>query len=109
MARGSAYRSRRFAKALRILATRHIFTRPYTPKTNGKASPSRSCRTDGGGPLDSQTLRCEGASGLSRQSANARNQDLPRWLDGFNRARPHSALNGTSPLEWVNNLPGLHS
>jgi transposase InsO family protein len=29
---GSAYRSRRFAKALRLLAIRHIFTRPYTPK-----------------------------------------------------------------------------
>jgi len=34
---GSAYRSGRFAKALRMLAIRHIFTRPYTPKTNGKA------------------------------------------------------------------------
>jgi transposase InsO family protein len=34
---GSAYRSRRFAKALRLLAIRHVFTRPYTPKTNGKA------------------------------------------------------------------------
>ena len=34
---GSAYRSRRFAKALRMLAIRHIFTRPCTPKTNGKA------------------------------------------------------------------------
>jgi len=34
---GSAYRSGRFAKALRLMAIRHIFTRPYTPKTNGKA------------------------------------------------------------------------
>ncbi len=34
---GSAYRSRRFAKALRLLGIRHTFTRPYTPKTNGKA------------------------------------------------------------------------
>jgi transposase InsO family protein len=34
---GSAYRFRRFAKALRLLAIRHIFTRPYTPKANGKA------------------------------------------------------------------------
>jgi transposase InsO family protein len=36
-ATGSAYRSCRFAKALRWLAVRHIFTRPSTPKTNGKA------------------------------------------------------------------------
>jgi transposase InsO family protein len=32
---GSARRSCRFAKALRLLGLRHIFTRPYTPKTNG--------------------------------------------------------------------------
>ncbi len=34
---GSAYRSRRFAKALRWLGIRHILTRPCTPKTDGKA------------------------------------------------------------------------
>ena len=34
---GSCYRSRLFAKALRWLGVRHIHTRPYTPKTNGKA------------------------------------------------------------------------
>ena len=34
---GSARRSRRVAKALRWMGIRHIFTRPYTPKTNGKA------------------------------------------------------------------------
>ena len=34
---GSAYRSRRFAKLLRRLGIRHIRTRPYTPRTNGKA------------------------------------------------------------------------
>ena len=35
--KGSAFRSRRFAQALRLLDIRHIFTRPCTPKTNGKA------------------------------------------------------------------------
>lgn len=34
---GSAYRSRRFAKSLQLLVIRHILTRPYAPKTNGKA------------------------------------------------------------------------
>ena len=35
---GSAYKSRRrFAKLLRRLGIRHIRTRPYTPRTNGKA------------------------------------------------------------------------
>ena len=94
---GSAYRSRRFAKALRLLAIRHIFTRPYTPKTNGKAE------------RFIQTLLREWAYGLAHPSSKARNADLPRWLDWFNRARPHSALNGLSPLSRVNNLMRTHS
>ena len=93
---GSAYRSRRFAKALRQLSIRHIFTRPYTPKTNGKAE------------RFIQTLLREWAYGLAHPSSNARNQDLPRWLDWFNRSRPHSALNGVPPLVRVNNLMRTH-
>src|SRR5262249_18339129 len=34
---GSAYRSKRFAKLLRRLGIKHKRTRPYTPRTNGKA------------------------------------------------------------------------
>ena len=34
---GSSFRSRRYAKALRRLKIKHLRTRPYTPKTNGKA------------------------------------------------------------------------
>ncbi|MCT4682578.1 MAG: IS481 family transposase [Roseicyclus sp.] len=93
---GSAYRSRRFRKVLRLLAIRHIYTRPYTPKTNGKAE------------RFIQTLLREWAYGLAHPSSNARNADLPRWLDWFNRSRPHSALNGKPPLVAVNNLMGNH-
>lgn len=89
---GSAYRSRRFGKALRWLGIRHIFTRPYTPKTNGKAE------------RFIQTLLREWAYGLAHPSSAARNNDLTRRLDWFNRSRPHSALNGLSPVKWVNNL-----
>jgi transposase InsO family protein len=94
---GSAYRSRRFAKALRLLRVRHIFTRPYTPKTNGKAE------------RFIQTLLREWAYGLAHPTSQARIADLPRWLDWFNRSRPHSALNGLSPLVRVNNLMSTHS
>jgi transposase InsO family protein len=94
---GSAYRSRRFARALRLLAIRHIFTRPYTPKTNGKAE------------RFIQTLLREWAYALAHPSSAARNADLPRWLDWFNRSRPHSALNGQSPLKRVNNLMRTHN
>ena len=49
---GSAYRSKLIRRTLKGLGIRHIFTRPYTPKTNGKASGSsaprsRNGRTDG--------------------------------------------------------------
>lgn len=30
--------------------------------------------------------------------------DLPRWLDWFNRLRPHTAPGGLPPLKRVNNL-----
>ncbi len=94
---GSAYRSARFGKALRWLGIRHIFTRPYTPKTNGKAE------------RFIQTLLREWAYGLAHTSSAARNADLPRWLDWFNRSRPHSALNGLSPFGRVNNLMRTHT
>ena len=94
---GSAYRSRRFRKVLRWLAIRHIYTRPYTPKTNGKAE------------RFIQTLLREWAYGLAHPSSNARNADLPRWLDWFNRSRPHSALKGRPPLAAVNNLMRNHN
>lgn len=94
---GSAYRSRRFRTALRRLTIRDIYTRPYTPKTNGKAE------------RFIQTLLREWAYGLSHPSSAARNGDLPRWLDWFNRARPHSAFKGLTPLSAVNNLMRNHS
>lgn len=94
---GSAYRSRRFGKALRWLTIRHIFTRPYTPKTNGKAE------------RFIQTLLREWAYGLEYPTSDARKMDLTRWLDWFNHARPHSAIKGLPPISAVNNLMGTHT
>jgi transposase InsO family protein len=93
---GSAYRSRRFAKALRLLRLRHVFTRPCTPRTNGKAE------------RFIQTLLREWAYGMAHPTSAARNADLPRWLDWFNTSRPHSACKGLSPLAAVNNLMRTH-
>ncbi len=93
----SAYRSRRFAKTLRLLGIRHIFTRPYTPKTNGKAE------------RFIQTLQREWAYGLAHPSSAARNDDLPRWLDWFNRSRSYSAPRGRPPLVRVNDIVRTHS
>ena len=66
---GSAHPARGFREALRWLAIRHIFTRPYRPGTNDKAE------------RFIQTLRRERARGLAHPSSNARNADPPRWLD----------------------------
>jgi len=44
---GGGYRSQLFAQACRDLAVRHRFTRPYTPRTNGKALINQNCREGG--------------------------------------------------------------
>ena len=94
---GSAYRSGCFAKALGLLGIRHIFTRPYTPKTNGKAE------------RFIQTLLRKWAYGFAYPSSQARDADLPRLLNWFNTVRPHSPLNSIPPLSRVNNLLRTHS
>lgn len=94
---GSCYRSRLFAKALRRLAIRHIRTRPYTPKTNGKAE------------RFIQTLMREWAYAIPYPSSRRRTDDLPRWLTWYNQNRPHSALNAKPPSAALNNLMRTHS
>ncbi len=83
---GSPYVSKLFRKACRWLAIRHIRTRPYTPKTNGKAE------------RFIQTLMREWAYAIPFDSSEQRTRDLPRWLDLYNRSRPHSALGGRPPF-----------
>ncbi|WP_407647761.1 integrase core domain-containing protein [Halovulum marinum] len=82
---------------MRWLGIRHIYTRPYTPRTNGKAE------------RFIQTLLRNWHYGLAHPTSTARNADLPRWPDWFNRPRPHSAPNGLSPLSAVNNLVRNHT
>jgi transposase InsO family protein len=83
---GSPYVSKLFRKACRWLGLKHIRTRPYTPKTNGKAE------------RFIQTLMREWAYAIPFDNAQLRAADLPRWLDLYNRARPHSALGGRPPF-----------
>ena len=83
---GSPYVSKLFRKACRWLGIRHIRTRPYTPKTNGKAE------------RFIQTLMREWAYAIPFDTSEHRARDLPRWLDLYNRSRPHSALGGRPPF-----------
>lgn len=91
---GSAYRSHDFAVLIQTVGARHVRTRPYTPRTNGKAE--RFIQT---------SLR-EWAYARTYQTSESRNAAMPAWIDDYNRARPHSALGGLPPFEKLNNLLG---
>jgi transposase InsO family protein len=94
---GSAYRSRLFATALRTAGARHVRTRPYTPRTNGKAE--RFIQT---------SLR-EWAYARPYASSDQRTAAIGPWTDTYNTARPHSGINGLTPWQRVNNLLGNDS
>lgn len=91
---GSAYRSRLFASALQQAQARHIRTRPYTPRTNGKAE--RFIQT---------SLR-EWAYARPYASSAERAQAIRAWADTYNLTRPHAGIGGISPFQRLNNLLG---
>ena len=93
---GSAYVSHAFRDACRAAGLKHKRTRPYTPRTNGKAE--RFIQT---------SLR-EWAYLQAFASSAERTEAMRPWLHGCNRWRPHSALGGKPP---VSRLTGdnLHS
>jgi transposase InsO family protein len=90
---GSGYVSRLFRKVCRLLHLRHIRTRPYTPKTNGKAE------------RFIQTLLREWAYALPYRSSDSRATDLPRRLRHYNQERPHASLARQSPTAWLQAHP----
>ena len=94
---GSGYRRHAFRGRLAQLGIRHIRTRPYTPKTNGKAE--RFIQT---------SLR-EWAYALPYQSSAERGHAMHPWITNDNHSRPHSALGGKPPLEKLNNVLGFDS
>ena len=94
---GASYRSRAFAAVLERLDARHRWTRPYRPQTNGKAE--RFIRT----------LLDEWAYVRLYRSNAERLAALPRYLDFYNRRRPHTAIRGLVPLAAVNNVLKHHS
>ena len=91
---GSAYRSKLFAKALADAGARHVRTKPYTPRTNGKAE--RFIQT---------TLR-EWAYAKPYRSSAERTQAIQPWTRAYNLNRPHSGIAGLTPWQRVNNLLG---
>jgi transposase InsO family protein len=97
---GSCYRSKAFARICKMLGLKHIRTRPYTPKTNGKAE--RFIQT---------SLR-EWAYGRAYNTSDERTAELPRWLHRYNWHRPHGSIGAKPPISRLgltgNNLLRLH-
>jgi transposase InsO family protein len=83
---GSAYKSRRFAKLLRRLRIKHLRTRPYTPRTNGKAE------------RFIQTLLREWAYAFVYPTSQHRTNELEPWMHHYNFHRPHAAVSHQPPI-----------
>ena len=83
---GPAYASRHFAQACRQLRLKHRRTRPYTPRTNGKAE------------RFIQTALREWAYGRSYQNSAQRADALPAWIHQYNWHRPHAAIGASPPI-----------
>jgi transposase InsO family protein len=98
---GSCYKSFAFAQACKRLRLKHIRTKPYTPKTNGKAE--RFIQT---------SLR-EWAYARAYQHSDERTAELQRWLHRYNWHRPHGSINSMPPISRLaltgNNLLRLHT
>ena len=73
---------------------RHLRTKPYRPRTNGKVERFH------------QTMAREWAYGLSYSSHRHRNQALSHWLDHYNHRRPHSTIGDRPPISRVHNVRG---
>jgi transposase InsO family protein len=89
---GNAYRSTIHALACKTLGIKHLRTRPYRPRTNGKAE--RFIRTLLGG----------WAYGAIYQNSDQRRRALAGWIDFYNRRRPHRSLGRQAPLERLHAL-----
>jgi transposase InsO family protein len=96
---GGCYRSRDFALACDELGLGHRRTRPYRPQTNGKAE--RMVRT----------LLTEWAYARPFANTLERIASLPRFIDFYNRRRPHWSLDGQPPISRtpVNNPRGKNT
>lgn len=97
---GSCYKSHAFAKACKKLKLKHIRTKPYTPKTNGKAE--RFIKT---------ALK-EWAYARAYNTSDERAADLPRWTHMYNWHRPHGGIKDKTPISRLglnrDNLLSMH-
>ena len=98
---GSCYRSHAFRDLCTALGLKHIRTKPYTPKTNGKAE------------RFIQTALREWAYAQAYPTSDRRTAELPFWLHRYNWHRPHGGIKSQTPISRLgldaDNLLRLHS
>jgi len=97
---GSCYKAFAFRDACRDLGIKHIRTKPYTPKTNGKAE------------RFIQTALREWAYAQAYPTSDRRAEELPHWLERYNWHRPHGGIKSQTPISRLglteDNLLRLH-
>jgi transposase InsO family protein len=86
---GNPYRSRAFSSELERRQIRHIRTKPYTPRTNGKAEAMVKILLNGW------------AYARAYRSDQHRSAALPPFVDFYNHERPHGGLNGARPIDRI--------
>ena len=89
---GACYRSGAHACACAELGMRHLFTRPYRPRTNGKAE------------RFIQTLCRRWAYGAIYGDSMERTRALPGWLTHYNFTRRHGSLGHRPPAARLREL-----
>jgi transposase InsO family protein len=98
---GSCYKAHAFRDACAELGLKHIRTKPYTPKTNGKAE------------RFIQTALREWAYAQTYDSSDQRAAQLPTWLHRYNWHRPHGGIKSNTPISRLgldaDNLLRLHT
>jgi len=93
---GSCYVSRAHAEACAQLGLRHLRTRPYRPRTNGKAE------------RFIQTLTDRWAHGAVYGTSTERTKALPGWLTHYNFKRRHGSLGHRPPAARLRELEQPH-
>lgn len=98
---GACYKSHAFRDLCRELGLKHVRTRPYTPKTNGKAE------------RFIQTALREWAYAKAYPTSDHRAAELPIWLHRYNWHRPHGGIKLQTPISRLglteDNLLSIHS
>jgi transposase InsO family protein len=94
---GPGYQSHAFREALADHGIRHIRTRPYRPRTNGKAE------------AFIRILQREWAYAFIYPTSIHRAKALPGWLRWYNNHRPHGGIQGHPPITRVSHAAGSYT